>query len=468
MDFCAGNVKFGLLPGRGELLKHRHADRCKRFGLQRLRQSLHGLLEVVPLLLLRLFKQAVRAHQLAARVLLVLLADRSLEERACRAQFFPAGHIFFARGFKIPALPVFEVIQVFFEVHAPGVLGDQQQAVQKTTVLRAVLLELAAGDPVAAQRKQAAHCRHLIGVGPDAVDPGIADLIGHHRQPAAERRDRLIKVVHRGGFDHGVRVLFLHLRKDLVNLFRSRRTHIVLAVGKFHHFVAALNHADRTVERRVVNDDLLPAVLPAEHGRHGNRPACAVDADVHVFDARLCHFRDHCNGMPRHVGLLGCADGFAVALAQLPGNAQVVAQERFVHQLGIGRVGQRVPGDIAAPDRRIHAGGLFRGHMGQIVLDQPGAGRPDELPLAVPVHFLRGIQRAGDEFVPVGLQYIGRHGGKAQIQMRLVYDMDAFDFCIIHSTNATLSHHSGIHSSFKKERGLPAGRPLSFGCSSDR
>ena len=204
-------------------------------------------------------------------------------------------------------------------------LGHKQQGIQKGSVGRRIGRERTGCDPCAPFFEQTAEGRDLVRIGAHTVDPRIAHLLGHDGQTITKRRDRRIKRIHGRSFDHRVRVFFPELGDGLAHALCIRRTHIILGVGELHDLVAALYTAHRTVIRRIIDQNLLSAVLPAENRRTHDRTARTVDADMHIFHAGIGKCRQHGDRMPGHVRLLGSADTLAVPRAQPLGNAQIIA-----------------------------------------------------------------------------------------------------------------------------------------------
>ena len=129
----------------------------------------------------------------------------------------------------------------------------------------------------------------------------------------------------------------------------------------------------------VHHDHLSPAgILPAEEPRHGGDSGAGIDPDVEKSDPGLRQKGNDGAGVPGHIGHFRGRGAAAKTGVERLGEGKPETEEIGVHQLGVGGEGQRVPGNIPGEDALLHpfsfrAGGLF-----QVLVDQPGAGGPDE------------------------------------------------------------------------------------------
>ena len=181
-DFVAGSDRAALRFGNRAVL----TDDGNRLTPQQDGQCIDRVPHVGALLIVRALEQAVTADE-AARVLGRLADNGFPRALARRKQAQSHGELVAAAcRLKIRLAPVAVVVQVLFGVHAPCVLGHEQQRLREgVTCLgvagRHLLL------PFAAERQQAFERADLFRVSRAAVNPGVADFVRDDRQAVGLR-----------------------------------------------------------------------------------------------------------------------------------------------------------------------------------------------------------------------------------------------------------------------------------------
>ncbi len=176
-----------------------------------------------------------------------------------------------------------------------------------------------------------------------------------------------------------------------------------------------------------VHHDHLSAggILPAEETRYGGNSGTGVDTDMQKSDTGLRQQGDDGAGMPGHIGHF--RGGGASAEAGIEGlrEGQAKTEEIGVHQLGMGGEGQRVPGNITGEDALLHHLSFRAGGLLQVLVDQPGAGGPDEffMPASF-AHFACHAQGGRDIFLEIILHHHPGEIGKTDVEVGFENEMN--------------------------------------------
>ncbi len=104
-----------------------------------------------------------------------------------------------AAGIKLLLAVMGIIRQEHLFIHAPGVLGYHQQAAAEGFKALVICESGAVFEPALTQAAEFFKTAHLDGVSPHPVDPGIADLLGHHRQRVANSTQLEGKSIQGGG-----------------------------------------------------------------------------------------------------------------------------------------------------------------------------------------------------------------------------------------------------------------------------
>ena len=180
-------------------------------------------------------------------------------------------------------------------------LRDQQQIHHEAVVKAAVRGQPALLLPLVLQLHEGAVADDLPGIGSDAVNPGIPDLLLHHGKGLPVFQDASGVIIQRGSLHGCLRIFFLKPVKFCLDILRRLGTQVVSRVGEFQNFVHAFHIARRSVLGRILYDHLMIPVFPQEGLRHLRHPGGSVDADVKELDSRPGQLIHNGDGMPRHI-----------------------------------------------------------------------------------------------------------------------------------------------------------------------
>src|SRR5690606_4297661 len=152
---------------------------------------------------------------------------------------------------------VFPVLEVGFEVHAPGVLGGEQQLFAKGKIGGVAKREAPVGQPVAAQAREFAVGGDFPRIGADTVNPGVADFGFDDGQLGAAFPVGVGEHVHAAGHEAGARMGGAQAFVNGVDLGGVLRAEVV--AGEVDRERAAAGQGGDAAVVGFVNDDDLAA-----------------------------------------------------------------------------------------------------------------------------------------------------------------------------------------------------------------
>ena len=314
---------------------------------------------------------------------------------------------------------------------------DQQEVAAEALELRP---RCARSEPRLAETEEGPVLGLLLRIAGDAVDPGIADLLGDDRQAVANRSKSLRECVHGRRLDPGVRKACRQRAVDVLELVGGLRSDVVVGMGERQGVGQAGHDHDVAVVALVHHDDLGPAgwIPPDEHGRDVGRRGRGIDPDVEELDAGLGEQRDDPARVPGDVGHLGGDRALAEPRIQSLGQAEPEPEQGRVHVLAEQAERQGMPGNVPGLDRGLHPPATGAVGPLEVLVDQPRARRPDEprrrlvrrasgRPWPGRAHLFAEGDRLGDELVHVPRDDGRREVAEPDVEVGLEHDVHAID-----------------------------------------
>lgn len=260
------------------------------------------------------------------------------------------------------------------------------------------------------------------------MDPAVAELHVHHREALAVLPQECAIVLKGACADLCARMPVAHFPQHFHHLMNLLRPDIVAGVGKAQALGKPFGQVRCAVALLVHDDDLLAARgLPSKDFGNVRRRTGGVDADVQELQSRLSHQRHNSARMAGHVRHF-CSDRLPTeAAVELGRIGKPGPEESGTHELRMGGERQAVPTDHPLLDRPFKPRHLLGRTRIEVVPDEPGAGRPDELRVlrVLGVKMLARRDRLRDEALVIEPPHVFRMVGEADIEMGLEDQVDA-------------------------------------------
>ena len=208
-------------------------------------------------------------------------------------------------------------------------------------------LELPARDPLAPQTRHFQVARHLQRIAGHAGNPGIADLLRHHRQPLAVRFDGIGDVREIGGGHLCVGELLPQAGVDSVNFLDGMRTAVIAPAFHIDGQIRSGNLDDAAVVMMIEHHQVAAGgIFPQKDRRNIRHGARRIGADIEKLYSVLGEWANDGARVAGHVGHFRAGGGAPEAPVHRLRKTDAAGNQRRVHHLRLPGEGKRVPGNV--------------------------------------------------------------------------------------------------------------------------